>query len=94
MAWNQSALLALSQATSSREVLTGARSGTIYEADGAKDLFKSTDRYLQHVFSMPEKQPITELRFDISPPGPEKDTSGRHYSNEDLSIRWCTGEEG
>lgn len=68
MAWNQSALLALSQATSSREVLTGARSGTIYEADGAKDLFKSTDRYLQPVFSMPEKQPITGLRFDMFPP--------------------------
>ena len=42
----------------------------IYEAllDGAEDLFKSTDRYLQSVFSMPEKQPITGLRFDMFPP--------------------------
>ena len=72
VAWNRSALLASSQgtSTSSREILIGARSGTIYEAllDGAEDLFKSTDRYLQAVFSMPEKQPITGLRFDMFPP--------------------------
>jgi hypothetical protein len=72
VAWNRSALLASSQgtSTSSREILVGARSGTIYEAllDGAEDLFKSTDRYLQSVFSMPEKQPITGLRFDMFPP--------------------------
>ena len=72
VAWNRSALLASSQgnSTSSREILIGARSGTIYEAllDGAEDLFKSTDRYLQPVFSMPEKQPITGLRFDMFPP--------------------------
>lgn len=70
VAWNRSALLASSQGTSSREVLIGARNGTIYEAllDGAEDLFKSTDRYLQPVFSMPEKQPITGLRFDMFPP--------------------------
>ena len=72
VAWNRSALLASSQgaSTSSREILIGAKSGTIYEAllDGAEDLFKSTDRYLQPVFSMPEKQPITGLRFDMFPP--------------------------
>ena len=72
VAWNRSALLASSQgtSTSSREILIGARSGTIYEAllDGAEDLFKSTDRYLQSVFSMPEKQPIMGLRFDMFPP--------------------------
>lgn len=72
VAWNRSALLASSQgtSTSSREILIGARNGTIYEAllDGAEDLFKSTDRYLQSVFSMPEKQPITGLRFDMFPP--------------------------
>jgi len=70
VAWNRSALLASSQGTSSREILIGAKSGTIYEAllDGAEDLFKSTDRYLQSVFSMPEKQPITGLRFDMFPP--------------------------
>lgn len=70
VAWNRSALLASSQGTSSREILIGAKNGTIYEAllDGAEDLFKSTDRYLQPVFSMPEKQPITGLRFDMFPP--------------------------
>ena len=72
VSWNRSALLASSQgtSTSSREILIGARSGTIYEAllDGAEDLFKSTDRYLQPVFSMPEKQPVTGLRFDMFPP--------------------------
>jgi hypothetical protein len=47
-----------------------SKEGTIYEAllDGAEDLFKSTDRYLHPVFSMPEKQPITGLRFDMFPP--------------------------
>jgi vacuolar protein sorting-associated protein 18 len=72
VAWNRSALLASSQgnSTSSREILIGAKSGTIYEAllDGAEDLFKSTDRYLHPVFSMPEKQPITGLRFAMFPP--------------------------
>lgn len=72
VAWSRSALLASSQgtSTSSREILIGAKSGTIYEAllDGAEDLFKSTDRYLHPVFSMPEKQPITGLRFDMFPP--------------------------
>lgn len=71
VAWNRSALLASQgNSTSSREILIGAKSGTIYEAllDGAEDLFKSTDRYLHPVFSMPEKQPITGLRFDMFPP--------------------------
>jgi len=72
VSWNRSALLASSQgtSTSSREILIGARSGTIYEAllDGAEDLFRGADRYLQPVFSMPEKQPITGLRFDMFPP--------------------------
>jgi len=72
VAWNQSTLLASSQgtSTSSWEILIGARNGTIYAAllDGAEDLFKSTDRYLHPVFSMPEKQPITGLRFDTFPP--------------------------
>lgn len=69
VAWSKSALLS-SQSTSTREMLIGARSGVIYEAilDGAEDLFKSQDRYLQTLFSLPEKHPITGIRFDMFPP--------------------------
>lgn len=69
VAWSKSALLS-SQSTSTREVLIGARNGVIYEAvlDGAEDLFKSQDRYLQSLFSLPEKHPITGIRFDMFPP--------------------------
>jgi len=51
-------------------VLIGGRNGVIYEAllDGTEDLFKSQDRYLQSVFSLPEKHPITGIRFDMFPP--------------------------
>lgn len=69
VAWSKSALLS-SQSTSTREMLIGARNGVIYEAilDGAEDLFKSQDRYLQSVFTLPEKHPITGIRFDMFPP--------------------------
>ncbi|KAG8941810.1 hypothetical protein FRC03_003937, partial [Tulasnella sp. 419] len=42
------------------------RNGTIYEAvlDAQDDLFKSQDRYLQPVFTLPEKQPITGITFE------------------------------
>lgn len=69
VAWSKSSLLS-SQSTSTREMLIGARNGTIYEAilDGAEDMFKSQDRYLQSLFSLPEKHAITGIRFDMFPP--------------------------
>ncbi len=69
VAWNKAALLSSSHSTSTREILIGARNGTIYEAilDAEEDFFKSQDRYLNAVFTLPERQPITGLNFDFFP---------------------------
>lgn len=52
----------------------GTRNGGIYEAvlDAAEDLFKSQDRYLQLLFTLPEKAPITGIRLDMFPPSDPK----------------------
>ncbi|KAF7985304.1 hypothetical protein HWV62_6475 [Athelia sp. TMB] len=74
IAWNKPALLSATHGTSTREILIGARNGTIYEAvlDAEEDFFKSQERYCQAVFSLPEKQPITGIKFDFfSPPNPQ-----------------------
>ncbi|KAF8898884.1 Pep3/Vps18/deep orange family-domain-containing protein [Infundibulicybe gibba] len=73
LAWNKTALLS-SNTTSTREILIGARNGTIYEAvlDAEEDFFKSQERYLQSVFSLPERQSITGIRFDFFPPADPK----------------------
>ncbi|TFY65613.1 hypothetical protein EVG20_g5479 [Dentipellis fragilis] len=70
VAWNKAALLSSSNLTSSREILIGGRNGTIYEAllDAEEDFFKSQERYLQSVFTLPERLPITGLAFDFFPP--------------------------
>lgn len=70
IAWNRPALLSMPHSTSTREMLIGTRNGGIYEAvvDAAEDLFKSQDRYLQQLFSLPEKAPITGIRLDLLPP--------------------------
>ena len=69
VAWNKAALLSSSHSTSTREILIGARNGTIYEAilDAEEDFFKSQERYLNAVFHLPERQPITGLNFDFFP---------------------------
>lgn len=74
IAWNKAALLASSHTTSTREILIGARNGTIYEAvlDAGEDFFKSHERYLQSVFSLPERHPITGIKFDFFPPSDQK----------------------
>lgn len=74
VAWNKATLLSSSHATSTREMLIGARNGTIYEAvlDAEEDFFKSQERYCQPVFSLPEKAPITGIRFDFFPPSDAK----------------------
>ncbi|TFL06789.1 Pep3/Vps18/deep orange family-domain-containing protein [Pterulicium gracile] len=70
MAWNKTALLSSGGSTSSREILIGARNGTIYEGllDAEEDFFKSPDRHIQSVYSTQERQPITGIKFDIFPP--------------------------
>ncbi|KII93824.1 hypothetical protein PLICRDRAFT_49843 [Plicaturopsis crispa FD-325 SS-3] len=75
IAWNKPALLSSQHATSTREFLIGARNGTIYEAvlDAEEDFFKSQERYLQGLFSLPERHPITGIKFDFfSPQDPRK----------------------
>lgn len=74
IAWNKAALLSSSHSTSTREILIGARNGTIYEAvlDAEEDFFKSQERYLQSVFSLPERHPITGIKFDYFPPSDPK----------------------
>ena len=69
VAWNKAALLSSSHLTSTREILIGARNGTIYEAvlDAEEDFFKSQERYLTAVFTLPERQPITGINFDFFP---------------------------
>jgi hypothetical protein len=69
VAWNKAALLSSAHSTSTREILIGARNGTIYEAilDAEEDFFKSQERYLNAVFTLPERQPITGLNFDFFP---------------------------
>jgi vacuolar protein sorting-associated protein 18 len=70
VAWNKPALLSSSHATSTREILIGGRNGTIHEAslNAEEDFFKSQERYLQPVFSLPERHPITGIKFDFFPP--------------------------
>lgn len=70
VAWNKAALLNAAHATSTREILIGGRNGTIYEAvlDAQEDFFKSQERYLQPVFTLPERHPVTGLNFDFFPP--------------------------
>ncbi|KAL0951372.1 hypothetical protein HGRIS_008073 [Hohenbuehelia grisea] len=74
IAWNKPALLSSSHSTSTREMLIGAKNGTIYEAvlDAEEDFFKSQERYLQSVFTLPERHPITGMEFAFFPPGDVK----------------------
>lgn len=74
VAWNKSFLLSSSNSTSTREVLIGAKNGTLYEAviDAGEDFFKSHERYVQSVFSLPERHPITGIKFDYYPSSDRK----------------------
>jgi len=69
VAWNKAALLSSTHSTSTREILIGARNGIIYEAvlDAEDDFFKSQERYLQSVFSLPERHQITGIKFEYIP---------------------------
>jgi hypothetical protein len=70
VAWNKAALLSSTHSTSTKEILIGTRNGMVYEAvlDAEEDFFKSQERYLQSVFSLPERNPITGIKFDYFNP--------------------------
>ena len=69
VAWNKAHLLSATHQTSTREILVGGRNGTIYEAvlDAQEDFFRPQERYLQAVFTLPERQPVTGINFDYYP---------------------------
>lgn len=69
IAWNKPALLSSPHSTSSREILIGGRNGTLYEGllDAEDDFFKSQERYLNSVYTLPERHPITGVKFDFVP---------------------------
>lgn len=64
VAWNKAALLS-TNSTSTGEFLVGGRDGTIWEVvlDAEEDFFKSHERYRQPAFSLPERHPVTGMRF-------------------------------
>ncbi|KZT05889.1 uncharacterized protein LAESUDRAFT_204778 [Laetiporus sulphureus 93-53] len=76
VAWNKPALLLSTRSTSTREMLIGAKNGVIYETalDGEEELFRSADRYLQPVYTLPERQPVTGLQFEFFPPSDPRRT--------------------
>ncbi|KIY70145.1 hypothetical protein CYLTODRAFT_488298 [Cylindrobasidium torrendii FP15055 ss-10] len=70
VAWNKAALLSSTSVLSTREMLIGTRDGAIYEAvlSAEEDFFKSVERHFQRVFALPERQPVTGVKFDYFPP--------------------------
>ncbi|KAG8219704.1 Pep3/Vps18/deep orange family-domain-containing protein [Butyriboletus roseoflavus] len=74
IAWNKAALLSSSHSLSTKEFLFGTRNGGIFEAvlDAGEDLFKSQERHLQLLFSLPEKAPITGIKFELFPPADQR----------------------
>jgi vacuolar protein sorting-associated protein 18 len=80
IAWNKAALLSASHMTptqraSTREILIGTASGTIHEVvlNAEEDFFKPLERYSQLVYTLPERHPITGIKFDFFPPSaPQK----------------------
>ncbi|KAG8747248.1 hypothetical protein FRC10_001864 [Ceratobasidium sp. 414] len=71
VAWNEEKLSPLSpissqSGTSTHEILLGGRNGTIYEAliSPAEEFFKSPDRYVQPIYSVPDKQPVSGIKFE------------------------------
>ncbi|KAG9103218.1 hypothetical protein FRC06_011758 [Ceratobasidium sp. 370] len=71
VAWNEEKLSPLSpissqSGASTHEILLGGRNGTIYEAliSPAEEFFKSPDRYVQPVYSVPDKQPVSGIKFE------------------------------
>ncbi|CAE6455564.1 unnamed protein product [Rhizoctonia solani] len=71
VAWNDEKLSPQSgvksqSGSSTHEILLGGRNGTIYEAliSPAEEFFKSPDRYVQAVYTLPDKQSVSGLKFE------------------------------
>lgn len=66
VAWSSSKASATAKTPSTREILVGARNGTIYETvlDAHDDFFKSQDRYLHALFTFTDKQKVTGMTFE------------------------------
>ncbi|KAG8908085.1 hypothetical protein FRB99_000529 [Tulasnella sp. 403] len=67
VAWNESPPpTSNTKIITTREILIGGRNGTIYEAviDAHDDFFKSQDRYLQAVYTLPDKQAVSGIKFE------------------------------
>lgn len=71
VAWNSTFLLspAGESSTSTREILLGGRNGVITEAllESKEEIFKNHDRYVNNLFTLPQRQPITGLNFQWFP---------------------------
>ncbi|GJJ08739.1 hypothetical protein Clacol_002958 [Clathrus columnatus] len=69
VAWNRPALLS-SATTSTKEILLGDRNGVLYEAclDAGEELFKSLEKYVQSVYTLPDRQSVTGIDFVYFPP--------------------------
>ena len=67
VAWNKASLLSSSHSTSTWEFLVETQDGTIYEVVlNAEDEFLNFQEwYLQPVFTLLERQPVTGLKFDF-----------------------------
>ncbi|KDN42905.1 hypothetical protein RSAG8_06431, partial [Rhizoctonia solani AG-8 WAC10335] len=71
VAWNDEKLsphsgVSSQSGSSTHEILLGGRNGTIYEAliSPAEEFFKSPDRYVQAVYTLPDKQSVSGLKFE------------------------------
>ncbi|KAJ1311737.1 hypothetical protein OPQ81_010207 [Rhizoctonia solani] len=71
VAWDDDKLsphsgVSLQSGSSTHEILLGGRNGTIYEAliSPAEEFFKSPDRYVQAVYTVPDKQSVSGIKFE------------------------------
>ncbi len=70
IAWCRYYLLSASPSLSTGEFLIGTQAGVVLEAclDAEDDFFKSQERFLKKVYSLPEAQAVTGLYFEYFPP--------------------------
>lgn len=74
VAWNRQGLMSSLNSTSTKEILIGSRDGIIYEAwlESEGDFFKGSERFLQEVYTIPERPPVTGVKFEYFPPSDAK----------------------
>lgn len=68
VAWNpnSASTSAVHPKSATREIILGARNGNIYETllDAHDDIFKTPDRYVQLIYTLPDRQPVTGLKVE------------------------------